>query len=79
LAAKILILLFKLRRQKISLQKFKPDIFLRDGQDLGEYGFGAKIIHLPGHTKGSIGILTEEGDLFAGDTLVMAKRFYSLI
>ena len=74
LSAKIRMLLFKLRRQKISLQKFKPDIFLRDGQDLGKYGFGAKIIHLPGHTKGSIGILTEEGDLFAGDTLVNSKK-----
>lgn len=74
IVAKIFVLLFKIRRRKMSLQKFKPDIFLRDGQDLGEYGFGAKIIHLPGHTKGSIGILTEEGDLFAGDTLVNSKK-----
>jgi hydroxyacylglutathione hydrolase len=74
LAGRILILLSRLRRQKISLQKFKPDILLKDGQNLGEYGFSAKIIHLPGHTKGSIGILTEEGDLFAGDTLVNSKK-----
>ena len=74
LAGRILMLLFRLRRQKIGLQKFKPDIFLKDGEDLGEYGLSAKIIHLPGHTKGSIGILTEEGDLFAGDTLVNSKK-----
>ena len=74
LAGRILILLSKLRRQKITLQKFKPDILLKDGQDLEEYGFRAKIIHLPGHTKGSIGILTEEGDLFAGDTFVNSKK-----
>ena len=74
LAGRILILLSRLRRQKISLQKFKPDILVKDGQDLEEYGFSAKIIHLPGHTKGSIGILTEEGDLFAGDTLVNSKK-----
>lgn len=74
LAGRILILLSRLRRQKVSVQKFKPDIFLKDGQDLGEYGWGAKIIHLPGHTKGSIGILTEEGDLFVGDTLVNFKK-----
>ena len=74
LAGRILILLSRLRRQKISLQKFKPDILVKDGQDLEEYGFSAKIIHLPGHTKGSIGILTEEGDLFAGDTLTNSKK-----
>ncbi len=74
LAARIFMLLFRLRRQKIILQKFKPDIFLKDGQDLRDYGWSAKIIHLPGHTKGSIGILTEEGDLFAGDTLVNSKK-----
>ena len=74
LAGRILILLARLRRQKISLQKFKPDILLKDGQDLEEYGFNAKIIHLPCHTKGSIGILTEEGDLFVGDTLVNSKK-----
>ena len=52
------------------LRPFKPDILLSEGQDLGAYGFNAKVVHLPGHTKGSIGILTAEGDLFAGDTYV---------
>ena len=32
LAGRILMLLFRLRRQKIGLQKFKPDIFLKDGE-----------------------------------------------
>ena len=73
-AGRILILLSRLRRSKISLRKFRPDILLKDGQDLGEYGFSAKITHLPGHTKGSIGILTEEGDLFVGDKLVNSKN-----
>ena len=27
----------------------------------------ATVIHIPGHTKGSIGILTDDGILFAGD------------
>jgi glyoxylase-like metal-dependent hydrolase (beta-lactamase superfamily II) len=29
----------------------------------------AKVIHLPGHSKGSIGVLTNEGDLFCGDLI----------
>ena len=75
LAGRILILLSRLRRQKISLRKFKPDILLKDGQDLSEeYGFNGKVIHIPGHTKGSIGILTGEGDLFAGDIFVNSKK-----
>lgn len=48
---------------------FKPDFFVSEDFDLSAYGFDAKIIHLPGHSKGSIGILTVAGDLFCGDLL----------
>lgn len=48
---------------------FKPDIYLQDGQNLAEFGLSAKVIHLPGHSKGSIGVLTSEGDLFCGDLI----------
>jgi len=48
---------------------FRPDIALEDGQDLSEYGFDARVVHIPGHSKGSIGILTTGGDLFCGDIL----------
>jgi glyoxylase-like metal-dependent hydrolase (beta-lactamase superfamily II) len=48
---------------------FKPDIYLQDGQNLAEFGLSAKVIHLPGHSKGSIGVLTNEGDLFCGDLI----------
>ena len=46
---------------------FKPDFYIVDGQSLSEYGFRAEVLHLPGHSKGSIGILTAGGDLFCGD------------
>ena len=42
---------------------------LADGQSLKEYGSDAVIHHVPGHTAGSIAILTPEGDLFVGDTV----------
>jgi hydroxyacylglutathione hydrolase len=64
----------KLGKNKADLNKFKPDIFLRDGQGLQKYGFNAGVIHLPGHTKGSIAILTDRGDLFCGDTLVNMRK-----
>ena len=53
---------------------FTPDIILEDGLDLSEHGLDAKVVHVPGHSKGSIGVLTTEGDLFCGDLLVNNKN-----
>jgi len=50
-------------------ERFKPDLYIEDRYDLSEYGFYAKALHIPGHSKGSIGILTAGGDLFCGDLL----------
>jgi hydroxyacylglutathione hydrolase len=50
-------------------ETFTPDVFLEDGQTLSDYGVDATVLHLPGHTRGSIGILTAEGDLFCGDLM----------
>jgi hydroxyacylglutathione hydrolase len=47
--------------------RFKPDVFLEDGTGLSEYGFDAHALCIPGHSKGSLGILTAGGDLFCGD------------
>ena len=47
--------------------RFKPDFYIEDGYDFTGYGFDAKVLHLPGHSKGSIGILTADGNLFCGD------------
>jgi hydroxyacylglutathione hydrolase len=48
-------------------ERFKPDLYIEDGYNLSGYGFDAKVLHIPGHSKGSIGILTAGGDLFCGD------------
>ena len=50
-------------------ERFVPDLYLEDGDDLSEYGFHATVISIPGHSKGSIGFLTDAGDLFSGDLL----------
>jgi len=49
--------------------RFKIDLTIEDGYDLSEYGLDAKVLSIPGHSKGSIGILTADGDLFCGDLL----------
>ena len=55
-------------------ERLKPDLYIEDGYDLSEYGFDAKVLCIPGHSKGSIGILTAGGDLFCGDLLEMTDK-----
>jgi hydroxyacylglutathione hydrolase len=50
-------------------ERFTPDLYLDEGDDLSEYGFDARVLSIPGHSRGSIGILTAGGDLFCGDLL----------
>jgi len=55
-------------------ERFTPDTYLEDDQDLSAHGLDATIIHTPGHSKGSIGVLTADGDLFCGDLLVNTDK-----
>jgi len=48
-------------------ETFTPDILLEDNQSLQEYGLDATVLHTPGHSKGSISILTASDALFSGD------------
>ncbi len=50
------------------LETVEPDILLKDGQKLQAGNLTLEIIHTPGHSPGSICILTD-GMLFSGDTL----------
>lgn len=55
-------------------RRFTPDFYLDEDADLSEYGLEAEVLYLPGHSKGSIGILTAAGDLFCGDLLESTKQ-----
>lgn len=52
------------------LPQFTPDILLRDGDLLDGYGIPARILGLPGHTRGSIGLDIMGRDLIVGDALM---------
>lgn len=52
-----------------AFETFTPDVLLEDEQSLAETGLDAQVLHLPGHTPGSIGVLTGDGDLFCGDLM----------
>ncbi|MEI6579930.1 MAG: MBL fold metallo-hydrolase [Eubacteriales bacterium] len=55
----------------IKIDSFEPDFYLADGQSLADYGVEGKIVELKGHTKGSIGILLNNGkDFIVGDALM---------
>ena len=55
-------------------QRFTPDVLLTEGSTLAGYGLDARVVAIPGHSKGSIGILTDEGDLLCGDLYESIKR-----
>jgi glyoxylase-like metal-dependent hydrolase (beta-lactamase superfamily II) len=48
-------------------KRFTPDVLLEDGSDLSDFGLDARVLSIPGHSKGSLAILTSGGDLFCGD------------
>jgi len=48
---------------------------LDEGCNLEKYGLHAKVLHLPGHSKGSIGFFTDNGYLFCGDMFYNVPRF----
>jgi glyoxylase-like metal-dependent hydrolase (beta-lactamase superfamily II) len=57
-----------------NITRFKPDYTIDEESDLSKYGLDARVIHLPGHSKGSIGILTASGELFCGDLFTNLKK-----
>jgi glyoxylase-like metal-dependent hydrolase (beta-lactamase superfamily II) len=63
-----------MQRDLNDFEPFKPDILIDDNFSLSEYGFDAEIFHLPGHTSGSVGIITQNGDLISGDTYANIKK-----
>lgn len=51
-------------------ESIKPDVFFKDNEVVENNGFSFKVIHTPGHTKGSCCYYFEEdGFLIGGDTL----------
>jgi glyoxylase-like metal-dependent hydrolase (beta-lactamase superfamily II) len=60
--------------QQEKIELFEPEVFLKNGDTLKNFGVDATIIELQGHTKGSIGIKTGNSDFIIGDALM--NMFY---
>jgi glyoxylase-like metal-dependent hydrolase (beta-lactamase superfamily II) len=54
-------------RWRKPFDRFEPDLLLEESQSLAEYGFDAEILYTPGHSIGSISVMTGSGDLICGD------------
>ena len=65
LASRLWLLFFK----QGEFEVFTPDMYVGDDSELARYGLVGRVLSLPGHSKGSIGVLTSQGDLFCGDLL----------
>jgi len=69
-ALRVMALLARLRGDDTAFEPCEPDLLLDDCADLSAFGLAAEVLHLPGHSRGSIGVLTAERDLFCGDLFV---------
>ena len=57
----------------VSAPDFKVDRFLTDGMVLELGDISLRVIHTPGHTRGSVSLFSEnDGMLFSGDTIFPA-------
>ena len=66
---KILIWFMQLTKGRLNrVEPFDVDVELCDGFSLEPYGVEGRVIALPGHSRGSIGLVTPDG-LIAGDAL----------
>jgi glyoxylase-like metal-dependent hydrolase (beta-lactamase superfamily II) len=69
---KLLTLILSLR--PAGLPTCPADVLLEDGQSLEAWGVAARVLHLPGHTRGAIGLLMAEGVFIAGDVFANWRR-----
>ena len=51
------------------LRAVTPDRLLKDGDVVG----GLRVVHVPGHTAGSIALVRDDGAVFSGDALLADK------
>ncbi|MCP3822704.1 MBL fold metallo-hydrolase [Streptomyces sp. A3M-1-3] len=65
------------RSLHVPVQPVEPEVVVSGERNLFDYGVEARIMPTPGHTAGSVSVLTDTGDLVAGD--LVANSFMGLI
>ncbi|WP_267088162.1 MBL fold metallo-hydrolase [Streptomyces sp. NBC_00249] len=65
------------RNLHVPADPFEPDVLISGETDLADFGVEGRIVPTPGHTAGSVSVLTDDGHLVAGD--LVANSFMGLI
>jgi glyoxylase-like metal-dependent hydrolase (beta-lactamase superfamily II) len=52
----------------------RPDLILRDGDRLDDFGLDGRLLHTPGHTRGSSCLIVKEEIAFVGDLITNNGR-----
>ncbi len=55
-------------------EPLQADLLLEDGDDLGDFGLNARVLHTPGHTAGSACLWVEERLVFSGDLILSTGK-----
>lgn len=55
--------------QKSPIPPVTPKVLLEEGMSLAPYGIDGRVIALPGHTSGSMGVLLGSGEMLVGDAM----------
>ena len=53
-----------------NIKKLEPDLIIDEGYNLSDFGLNARVLYMPGFSNSSIGILTDNGELFCDDIFV---------
>lgn len=69
--------LSRLEAFHVTAEPFRPQLLLDGPASLHDYGVDARVLPTPGHTPGSVSVLTDDGDLLAGD--LIAGSFLGLL
>ena len=48
---------------------FEPDLLIDGDRDLRDFGVAARVLGTPGHTAGSISVLTDDAEIIVGDLI----------
>lgn len=70
LAGKMLLRMIGRTMKTDAIEPFIPAVLLKEGDSLSRYGVDVRIVELPGHTRGSIGLKLGDTDLIVGDALM---------
>jgi len=67
---KLVVALFAKRMEPtLDYEPCSPDLLVENGLDLSDFGFAARLLHTPGHSRGSISVIVDNEMALVGDLM----------